>query len=67
MLMTGLKPEWTLVIDSELMDCFDRHHDGCLRNDWMTGDFPLLNPGDPNAVMGRERSSVTIPKVGDIL
>ena len=35
---------WTLVIDSELMDCFDASLT-VLRNDWMTGDFPEFFPG----------------------
>ena len=48
MLINGPETEWTLVIDSELMDCFDGTMT-LLRNDWMTGDFPLLNPGT-NAV-----------------
>lgn len=48
MLIEGPETEWTLVIDSELMDCFDGSMT-ILRNDWMTGDFPLLKPG-ANAV-----------------
>ena len=44
MLIDGPETEWTLVIDSELMDCFDSTMT-LLRNDWMTGDFPMLRPG----------------------
>ena len=35
---------WTLVIDSELMDCFDASLT-VLRNNWLTGDFPEFLPG----------------------
>lgn len=59
MLINGPETEWTLVIDSELMDCFDGTMT-ILRNDWMTGDFPLLNPGANAVNWSGTVASVTI-------
>lgn len=59
MLINGPETEWTLVIDSELMDCFDSTMT-LLRNDWMTGDFPLLNPGANAVTWSGTVASVTI-------
>lgn len=59
MLINGPEAEWTLVIDSELMDCFDGTMT-LLRNDWMTGDFPLLNPGTNAVNWDGTVASVTI-------
>lgn len=36
---------WTLLIDCEMRDCLTADKSGYL-NDWMTGDFPLIPPGD---------------------
>lgn len=59
MLIDGPETEWTLVIDSELMDCFDSTMT-ILRNDWMTGDFPLLSPGANAVTWDGTVASVTI-------
>lgn len=59
MLIEGPETEWTLVIDSELMDCFDGSMT-ILRNDWMTGDFPLLKPGANAVAWEGTIASITI-------
>ena len=48
MVINGGASAWALVIDSELMDCFNSAMT-VLRNHWMDGDFPMLAPGS-NAV-----------------
>lgn len=48
MSIKGLATTWTLVIDTEMMDCFN-YGMTTLRNSWMTGAFPRLLPG-ANAV-----------------
>jgi phage-related protein len=42
--ITGLVGAWSLLIDSEMKDCFNSTR-SALRNDWMDGEFPLINPG----------------------
>lgn len=48
MVINGGASSWALLIDSELMDCFNSTRT-VLRNHWMDGDFPTLAPGS-NAV-----------------
>ena len=59
MLIAGPASMWTLVIDSELMDCFNSSMT-VLRNERMTGDFPTLQPGANAVNWAGAVSSVTI-------
>lgn len=59
MLVTGPETAWTLVIDTELMDCFD-DTGAVLRNEWLTGDFPRLLPGSNVVAFDGDVTSITI-------
>ena len=50
--------DWTLIIDTELMDCFDESG-SILRNEWLTGDFPQILPGINTVTWERVEGSVT--------
>lgn len=50
---------WTMIIDCEMKDCLTADKGGFL-NDWMTGNFPLLPPGDCNIAWSGNITSVII-------
>jgi len=50
---------WSILIDSEMKDCLTADKSGFL-NDWMTGDFPMIPPGDNNIAWTGNITSVVI-------
>ena len=59
MLIDGAATQWTMVIDSELMDCFDSTMT-VMKNDSVTGDLPTLQTGASVVSWAGNVTSVTI-------